>query len=66
MPLERTVPASLKRGDLALVLDVGAYGYVMSSNYNSYPKPREIIIRKNGRVEETISFDKYLLEILRK
>ena len=66
MPLERTVPASLKRGDLALVLDVGAYGYVMSSNYNSYPRPREIIIRKNGRIEETISFDKYLSEILRK
>jgi diaminopimelate decarboxylase len=66
MPLERTVPSSLKRGDLALILDVGAYGYVMSSNYNSYPRPREIIIRENGRIEETTSFDKYLLEILKK
>jgi diaminopimelate decarboxylase len=31
-------------GDLMIIRDVGAYGYVMSSNYNNRPRPAEVII----------------------
>jgi len=31
-------------GDILLIKNVGAYGYVMSSNYNSRHRPREILI----------------------
>ncbi len=33
-----------KIGDLLLFADAGAYGYVMASDYNSRPKPPEIVI----------------------
>lgn len=31
-------------GDLIAVLSAGAYGFVMSSNYNSRPRPAEVIV----------------------
>jgi len=31
-------------GDALIVLDAGAYGYVMSSNYNLRPRPGEILV----------------------
>ncbi len=34
-------------GDVLAVLDVGAYGFSMSSNYNSYPRPSVVFI-ENG------------------
>ena len=34
----------LKQGDLLAILDVGAYGHVMASGYNSHPLPQEILI----------------------
>ena len=37
-----------KVGDLAAILDTGAYGYSMSSNYNSRPRPAEVLI-DNGK-----------------
>jgi diaminopimelate decarboxylase len=37
----------LKEHDLLAILDAGAYGYVMSSSYNSRPRPAEILIN-NG------------------
>lgn len=60
MPELRDIPNDLSRGDLALILDAGAYGYVMSSNYNAYPRPKEIIVRRGGGVEETRRFDELL------
>jgi len=30
------------------ILDPGAYGYVMSSNYNNRLRPAEILIKENG------------------
>lgn len=36
-----------KSGDLLLIESVGAYGYSMSSNYNSRMRPAEIAIYKN-------------------
>lgn len=37
--------------DIIGVLDAGAYGYVMSSNYNNRLRPAEILIKTNGEVE---------------
>lgn len=37
----------LKRGDLLLVKSTGAYGYSMSSNYNSLPRPA-VVFTENG------------------
>nr|WP_317356480.1 diaminopimelate decarboxylase [uncultured Tyzzerella sp.] len=39
---------SLKEGDILGVLDTGAYGHVMSSNYNNRLRPAEVLIRENG------------------
>jgi diaminopimelate decarboxylase len=33
-----------KRGDLLAVLSAGAYGFTMASNYNSHPKPPEVLV----------------------
>jgi diaminopimelate decarboxylase len=32
------------RGDLLAVMSAGAYGFTMASNYNSHPKPPEILV----------------------
>lgn len=46
-------------GDLLAVRDVGAYGFVMSSNYNSRPRAAEVIVEGDSwqlaRRRETIS-----------
>ncbi len=36
---------SLKRGELLAVMSAGAYGFTMSSNYNSRPRVPEIMVR---------------------
>jgi diaminopimelate decarboxylase len=38
----------VKPGDFLAVLDVGAYGFVMSSNYNMRPRPAEVIVEQEG------------------
>jgi diaminopimelate decarboxylase len=45
---DRPMSASLKRGDLVAILSTGAYGFSMASNYNSRPRPPEILVR-DGR-----------------
>ncbi len=35
-------------GDVLVILNAGAYGYVMSSNYNLRPRPAEVLISKTG------------------
>ena len=37
----------LNQKDIVLICDVGAYGMVLSSNYNLRPKPPEILINKS-------------------
>src|SRR2546427_7116516 len=37
--------ASARAGDLLAVLAAGAYGYVLASNYNSRPRPAEVLVR---------------------
>ncbi|MEK7327959.1 MAG: diaminopimelate decarboxylase [Chloroflexota bacterium] len=34
-------------GDLLALLDVGAYGFSMASNYNSHPLPAEVLVEGN-------------------
>lgn len=36
-------------GDVVGVLDAGAYGFVMSSNYNNRLRPAEVLIRESGQ-----------------
>ena len=37
-------PLALEEGDLLAVLSAGAYGMAMSSNYNSRPRPAEVMV----------------------
>jgi diaminopimelate decarboxylase len=43
LALDRALPG-LEAGDGLAVLGAGAYGFVMASNYNSRPRPPEIMI----------------------
>ena len=52
-----------KRGDLLAVMSAGAYGFTMASNYNSHPKPPEVlvdgdkyyVVRKRESMEDLIN-----------
>ncbi len=46
---DRMLP-EMQKGDILGVLDAGAYGHVMSSNYNNRLRPAEVLIRENGEV----------------
>ncbi|MCL5671385.1 MAG: diaminopimelate decarboxylase [Acidobacteria bacterium] len=43
---DREMPR-VEPGDLVAVMTVGAYGYVLSSNYNSRPRPAEVMVDGN-------------------
>ncbi|MCR4650897.1 MAG: diaminopimelate decarboxylase [Lachnospiraceae bacterium] len=47
---KRMLP-EIRKGDLACVLDAGAYGYSMASSYNCRPRPAEVMITSGGRVK---------------
>lgn len=38
-----------EEGDLLLVRDAGAYGFSMASNYNSQPRPAEVLLEASGQ-----------------
>jgi len=38
----------MNQGDIIIICDVGAYGMVLSSNYNLRPKPAEILVNKSS------------------
>jgi diaminopimelate decarboxylase len=44
--------AAVERGDLLAVMSAGAYGFSMSSNYNSRPRPPEVLV--DGRTYRVI------------
>ena len=54
---DRMMP-ELKAGDFLAVMSAGAYGFVMASNYNSRPRPAEILVDGNkatvARSRETL------------
>ena len=45
-----TVPRyqKINQNDIIVICDVGAYGIVLSSNYNLRPRPPEILVNKNS------------------
>lgn len=47
---DRMLPR-IQKGDLACVLDAGAYGYAMCSTYNSRPRPAEVMVCKDGSIK---------------
>ncbi len=60
---DRELPA-LRVGDMLGVLDAGAYGYAMSSQYNYRLRPAEVLIREDGSLKLIRRADTYE-EILR-
>jgi diaminopimelate decarboxylase len=42
----------LAEGDLVVIRDVGAYGMTLASNYNSRPRPAEVLVE--GRTVKVI------------
>lgn len=44
---DRVLPA-VKPGDLVLLLDAGAYGMSLTSNYNTRPRPAEVLIENEA------------------
>jgi diaminopimelate decarboxylase len=56
--LGRTMDA-VEAGDLLLVHSAGAYGFVMASNYNSRPRPPEILVDGDrfGVIRERETYD---------
>ncbi|MCU0506724.1 MAG: hypothetical protein MUE82_13355, partial [Chloroflexi bacterium] len=41
----------LRRGDLVAIRDAGAYGASMSSRYNGRPRPPQVLLAADGRLE---------------
>ncbi len=39
--------SAVKQGEYLAVMSAGAYGYAMSSNYNSRPRPAEVLVKDN-------------------
>ena len=66
--LARNIDIEASEGDLLAVRTVGAYGFVMSSNYNSRPRAPEIMVDKDKfyliRKREDYSFLTALEEVL--
>ena len=50
-------------GDLLAILTAGAYGYVLSSNYNTRPRPAEVLL--NGEQAELIRSRETVEDLLR-
>jgi diaminopimelate decarboxylase len=55
---DRELP-TVEEGDLLAILDAGAYGMALASNYNTRPRPAEILVQRKTakliRKRETIS-----------
>lgn len=60
---ERLLP-EIEEGDLLTVMHAGAYGFSMSSSYNSRPRSAEVLVRegKSTLVRERETFDDILMK----
>ena len=47
---DRKISSKLDSGDFIAILSSGAYGFSMASNYNSRPRPPEVLVQ-NGRTK---------------
>ncbi|RMG73283.1 MAG: diaminopimelate decarboxylase, partial [Nitrospirae bacterium] len=54
---------SVQRGELLAVMSAGAYGFSMSSNYNSRPRPAEVLV--DGKKHYLIRKRETLTDLLR-
>ena len=54
----RLLPA-ISEGDILGILDAGAYGYSMSSQYNHRPRPAEVLIGEDGGLKQIRRRDTY-------
>ena len=59
---DRDLP-SVAEGDLLAILDVGAYGMVLASNYNSRPRPAEVLV--SGKSAKVIRRREKVSDLLR-
>ena len=59
---DRELPV-LQEGDLIAVLDAGAYGMALSSNYNTRPRPAEILV--DGKSAKVIRRRESIADLLR-
>jgi len=59
---DRKMP-DVQPGELLAILDAGAYGFVLSSNYNTRPRPAEVLI--HGTQAELIRPRETLEELMR-
>ena len=48
---ENILLPQIEEEDIIGVLDAGAYGYSMSSNYNNRLRPAEVLLKENGEIE---------------
>lgn len=66
--LGRDRTLAVEEGDLLAILSAGAYGFVMASNYNTRPKPAEImvdgknayVIRKRENIQDLFATENIL------
>ena len=54
---------TVKEGDLLAILDAGAYGMVLASNYNTRPRPAEVLV--TGRSVKAIRRREKISDLLR-
>lgn len=63
---DRFIP-KVRQGELLSIFSAGAYGFTMSSNYNSRPRPSEVmvrnktfrVVRKRESYEDLVSCEKF-------
>ncbi len=68
---DRRVPM-MKPGDLLAVMSCGAYGFVMSSNYNSRPRSPEVVVkgsrffvaRRRETMDDLVRYEKIVTEVV--
>ena len=59
---DRDLPR-IEEGDLVAILDAGAYGMVLSSNYNTRPRPAEVLV--SGKSVKVIRRPEKISDLLR-
>jgi diaminopimelate decarboxylase len=53
----------VEEGDLLAIFDVGAYGMVLASNYNTRPRPAEVLV--SGKSAKMIRRREKISDLLR-
>ena len=59
---DRSLP-SVNEGDLLAILDAGAYGMVLASNYNTRPRPAEVLV--DGKSAKVIRRRETITDLMR-